>query len=235
MGNKIICIYPDFLSNKQIKIIFIAFFTLASPAHSTEPDSDCIEWFKNGNIKSNSKSCDLDCATLPIDLTTFMCPNQCELLCNFKIEKNFLGKLVYYPGLTPSEKKLVEKNPDEAIKVFIQKNRAEWSSNRNFPEQGLNDEGDAFRHFIWAGLLTKELGTEKAKKFLDAHEASPLQSNSERNMDLFNNDKGISSAQNLIINNTWSLENLEKTGLDLLRSKNLNVLKPGLKIPEAPK
>jgi len=53
--------------------------------------------------------------------------------------------------------------------VFIQKNRAEWSSGRNFPDQNLNDESDVFRHFIWAGLLTKELGSTKAKEFLNAH------------------------------------------------------------------
>lgn len=219
----------------MIKLILAALFTFVVPCYSMQPDADCIEWFKDGNIKSNSKSCVLDCVTLQIDLTTFMCRDQCELLCNSKIENKFIGKVIYYPGLTPAEKKLVEKNPDQAINVFIQKNRAEWSSSRNFPEQGINDEGDAFRHFIWAGLLTKELGSEKAKQFLDAHEANPLQSNSERNMDQFNNDKGISSAQNLISNKNWSLENLEKTGLDLLRSKNLDVLKPGLKIPEAPK
>ncbi|HPI41619.1 MAG TPA: hypothetical protein PLJ21_12495 [Pseudobdellovibrionaceae bacterium] len=98
-----------------------------------------------------------------------------------------------------------------------------------------NGEGDAFRHFIWAGLLTKELGTNKAKEFLNAHEENPLQSDSESTMDQFNNEKGSSSAQTLISDNNWSIENLEKSGLDSLKSKSLKVLNPGLKIPEVPK
>jgi len=114
-----------------------------------------------------------------VDMGTFMCPNQCDKLCN--------------------------------------------------------GEGDAFRHFIWAGLLTKELGTNKAKEFLNAHEENPLQSDSESTMDQFNNEKGSSSAQTLISDNNWSIENLEKSGLDSLKSKSLKVLNPGLKIPEVPK
>ncbi|MFN7904357.1 MAG: DUF6973 domain-containing protein [Pseudobdellovibrionaceae bacterium] len=164
-----------------------------------------------------------------------MCPNQCDMLCKSADKKSILGKILYYPGLTPAEKKLVEKNPEDALIAFFQKTRAEWSSGRNFPEQGHNDEGDAFRHFIWAGLLTKELGPEKTKEFLSAHEANPLQPDSERDMDQFNNEKGASSAQSLISNKKWSIENLEKSGLDSLRSKDLKVLNPGLKIPEVPK
>jgi hypothetical protein len=79
-------------------------------------------------------------------------------------------------------------------------------------------------------LLTKELGVERTKEFLDAHEANPLQSDSERDMDKFNNEKFASSAQNPISNKNWSLENLEKSGLDSLRSKDLKVPSPGLKI-----
>lgn len=109
------------------------------------------------------------------------------------------------------------------------------SSTRNFPDQGLNDESDAFRHFIWAGLLAKELGSEKAKTFLDTHEASPLQVATERDMDLFNNEKGQLAAQDLITGNKWSLKNLEQAGLDALRAGQLKVVKPGLKIPGVPK
>ncbi|MEQ1877593.1 MAG: hypothetical protein ABL958_13190 [Bdellovibrionia bacterium] len=35
------------------------------------------------------------------------------------------------------------------------------------------DESDAFRHFVWAGLLANEFGRERAKEFLDAHETDP--------------------------------------------------------------
>lgn len=232
-------IYPN-LRNLEAKvkieviIIFAIFFVFSLFVHASQPDTDCINWFKNGKVKPG-KDCELDCAILMTDMGTFMCPNQCEMLCKAPNDKSIIDKIIYYPGLTPSEKKLAEKHPENALTVFIQKTRAELSSSRNFPDQGLNDEGDAFRHFIWAGLLTKELGLEKTKEFLNAHEENPLQPDVERDMDQFNNEKGSSEAQSLILNKNWNLENLEKSGLDSLRSKSLKVLRPGLKIPEVPK
>jgi hypothetical protein len=219
----------------KILTIFTAGIIFCLAARANQPDADCITWFKASKVQTGTKTCELDCAILMTDMGTFMCPNQCEMLCKASDKNSILGKIIYYPGLTPTEKKLAEKNPADAVTAFIQKTRAEWSSGRNFPEQGLNDEGDAFRHFLWAGLLTKELGSEKAKEFLNAHEANPLQLDSERDMDQYNNKKGISTAQDLISNKKWSMENLEKAGLDSLRSKDLKVLSPGLKIPEVPK
>src|SRR5690606_13712781 len=124
---------------------------------------DCSEWVTQSKIKPESEDCEIQCAMLDTSMGTFMCPNQCNILCKADESTSIAGKLLYYPGLTPDEKKLMEKHPKDALTVFIQKTRAEMSSNRNFPDQGLNDESDAFRHFIWAGLLTKELGQEKAK------------------------------------------------------------------------
>jgi hypothetical protein len=92
------------------------------------------------------------------DMGTFMCPDQCDKLCKPKEKESLPSKFVFYPGLTQAEKELVVKNPKQAILVFKQKGLAEDSADRNFPDQNLNDESDAFRHFIWAGLLTKELG-----------------------------------------------------------------------------
>lgn len=217
------------------RVFLVVFSIFSFSVNANQPDTDCADWFKASKVTAGAKACELDCATLVTDMRTFMCPNQCDMLCKITDKKNVLSKILFYPGLTPAEKKLVEKNPEAALTAFTQKTRAEWSTGRNFPEQGLNDESDAFRHFLWAGLLTKELGPEKAKEFLDAHEANPLQPDSERAMDQFNNEKGSASAQNLILNKKWSLENLEKDGLDSLKSKSLKVLSPGLKIPEVPK
>lgn len=214
---------------------FIAlFFSMFVYANETV-SSDCIKWFEQSKVKKEAKDCLLKCATQKVDMGTFHCPDQCESLCNENIGSSVPGKLLYYPGLTPEEKKLVEKYPKDAVTVFIQKTRAEFSASRNFPEQDLNDESDAFRHFIWAGLLTKELGKVKAKEFLDAHEANRLQGVSEKDMDLFNNQKGQQSAETLISENKWSLKNIEAEGLKALREHQLRVLKLGLKIPEIPK
>lgn len=171
---------------------------------------------------------------LMTDMGTFTCPSQCEDLCKKVENKDFLGTVIYYPGLTPDEKKLVEKYPKEALIVFIQKIRAEQSSERNFPDQGLSDESDAFRHYIWAGLLMKELGTKRAKEFLNAHEEDPGQPKNEKDMDTYNNERGLLTAEKLIKENKWSLDEFEKRGLDDLREKNLKVLRPGLVIPKEP-
>lgn len=169
------------------------------------------------------------------DMGTFMCPDQCEILCKPKKKQSVLSKFVFYPGLTQAEKELVVKNPKQAFSVFEQKELAEDSTDRNFPDQNLNDESDAFRHFILAGLLTKELGREKAKEYLYAHETDPDQPEIERRMDEFNNGKGQSAAETLIQNKNWSLRNLESQGLKSLHAKELEVIRPGLPIPKEPK
>ncbi len=220
----------------NIAIVVFSICTILAPnLHAKSPDKDCVQWFQNSKIAPNSRDCELKCASLMLDMNTFMCPDQCDLLCRDNANTNTLEKLIYYPGLTPAEKKLIEKFPKDALRTFFQKTRAELSSIKNFPDQGLNDEADAFRHFIWSGLLTKDLGAERAREFLDAHEANRLQDASEKNMDLFNNQQGQQTARKLIDENKWSQRELESEGLKALREKKLQVLKPGLKIPENPK
>jgi hypothetical protein len=170
-----------------------------------------------------------------VDMGTFMCPDQCEDLCNTKPEELLLAKLILYPGLTPAEKNLVAKGPKDALTVYKQKNIAEKSTSRNFPDQNLNDESDAFRHFLWAALLTKELGKARAKEFLDAHEADPDQPDIERQMDTHNNSRGQAAAESLMKEKRWNQKNVEAKGLEELRSKQLQVLKPGLSIPKEPR
>lgn len=136
-----------------VVILFSLLFSLSTLA--AERDKDCLDWFNRSKIPVGSKDCELRCVTHMTDMGTFMCPDQCDILCKAKEADSTAGKLIYYPGLTPAEKKLADKNPKDAITVFVQKTRAEWSAGRNFPDQGMNDESDAFRHFIWAGLLTK--------------------------------------------------------------------------------
>lgn len=208
---------------------------ISAPASAQPPDKECLTWFNRAKIASHSKDCELKCGALMTDMRTFMCPDQCDLLCKATESDSIIGKLVYYPGLTPAEKRLAEKVPSDALIVFIQKTRAELSTGRNFPAQGLNDESDAFRHFIWAALLTKELGQSKAKEFLEAHETDPDQPDNEREMDLHNNNRGQAAAEKLMKEKLWDLKKLESTGLNELRSKELKVLKPGLSIPQEPR
>ncbi len=215
--------------------LLLATLIQCSSTFAGEPDKDCVNWFNHGKIAAGSKDCELNCSSLITDMGTFTCPDQCEDLCKIKKEPPILGKFLYYPGLTPAEKKLIADHPNDALIVYRQRRIAEESSGRNFPNQDLNDESDAFRHFVWSGLLTKELGHDRAKEFLDSHEANPLQPENEFKMDTFNNAIGQAAAESLIKANNWNLNNLESKGLEELRNKELQVLKPGLTIPKEPR
>lgn len=83
-------------------------------------DRDCEKWFEQ-NIKKIQNDCELDCATFGTDMGTFHCPNVCDDLCSaFKRKATSRpGRFLFYPGLTPAERKLVDQNPKEAIIVFI--------------------------------------------------------------------------------------------------------------------
>ena len=216
--------------NNLIKTtVVIVIFFLTCPIFAGSLDPKCIKWFQKS--KMDSPSCEIDCTILPVDMGTFLCHDQCELLCTHNTER----RLVYYPGLTQAEQRLIKENPLEALIVFIQKNRAESSTTRNFPDQGINDESDAFRHFVWASLLTKELGLSRSKTYLNAHEEDPAQPQNEREMDLFNNELGMQFAEEALKTSDVTLEKIEKEGLTQLQNKKLKVLKPGLFIPKEPK
>lgn len=223
----------DVLKTIPYLLIVIAIYPQMAFAY-TDIHPDCKKWFIQSKIKPESKDCEIQCAMLDTSMGTFMCPNQCKYLCDGKVKSTLLENLIFYPGLTPAEKALIKKYPQNILDAFVQKTRAELSSKRNFPNQDMNDESDAFRHFIWAGLLTKELGFKKAKEFLEAHEADPDQPERERIMDLHNNNRGQLVAETLIKEKNWSLRNLEAKGLNELKTNKLHVLKPGLPIPKEP-
>ncbi|HAG91689.1 MAG TPA: hypothetical protein DCL41_07445 [Bdellovibrionales bacterium] len=105
---------------------------------------------------------------------------------------------------------------------------------RIFGEQGKNDESDAFRHFAWSALLVKEIGLEKARLFLLAHEQDPKQPLHEKEMDTENNKKGLLfAAERLKNKKSLNLDKIEKEALKRLKAKKLKVLKSSRKkIPE---
>ena len=127
-----------------------------------------------------------------------------EFCQNKSTVAELLGKVAYYPGLTPEERKLISKYPAEALKAFLAKQKAESATTKRFKRDDESDESDAFRHFVWAGLLAKELGPEMAKKFLDAHESNQGIDNAEKAMDLANNRALIEEGWNQKLD-TWQL------------------------------
>lgn len=195
--------------------------------------SECKDWFKNSKISPDDKDCLIKCASFETSMNTFYCPKECRILCNTSIEEKILFKYAYYPGLTDQEKAMVAQNYKDAIKVFQQMLLVEKRTGKYFPKGLVDDESDAFRHFVWACLLTKEIGTNQSQKFLDAHEANPKQSQEAKAMDLANNRAGLLEAQRLLEQKQLDLEHIEKTALEHLKYKKLIVLKPsGQKIPE---
>jgi hypothetical protein len=203
---------------------------------------NCNEWFKREKLSPGPRcfdSCEL--RGLGTDEDDQECSIYCAKLCKSvplqeesasRSTKSWSSPFTYYPGLTEIEKKLVKENPKEAFIVFLQKNTAEEETQKYFPKSLRNDEGDAFRHFVWAGLLTKELGVERARVYLDAHESYDANPENEKAMDLANNRAGILEAEKLIKDDKMNLENLERSAVRELGKKHLIVLEPQGQIPE---
>ncbi len=209
-------------------ICLLPVFLIGSSSFADE----CDVWFQKSKVKPGSDGCDIKCGIIPTDMATFTCPERCDDFCRPSSGNPHLKSLIFYPGLTKDERDLISKNPKEAFTVFKLKNQAETATDKYFPDGKFNDESDAFRHFVWACLLVKELGSERAQRYLDAHENNPTQPPDERAMDLANNRGGILAAQKLKSGNKFNQEEIEKAGLAALRNKSLVVLQPGLPIPK---
>lgn len=189
-------------------------------------EDECLSWFKRANLKSDP-TCLTRCSALITDMATFRCTERCAEFCaKDSILDRLLGKAAYYPGLTAEERKLISQYPKDALKVFLAKQRAEVLTAEQFKRDAEGDESDAYRHFVWAGLLAKELGSDLAKVFLDAHEAGQSKDSAERAMDLANNRAGLLAAERLRKNQTLDEVHIEKEALRALKDGTLIVLKP---------
>ncbi|MGE0633515.1 MAG: hypothetical protein AB7O96_13970 [Pseudobdellovibrionaceae bacterium] len=119
-----------------------------------------------------------------------------------------------YPTLNKEEKNLVKERPIEAAIVFYNAIIAEHKAEEFYPNSKPNGESDAFRHYVWSGLLVRDVGEDSARAFLNAHETTLGQSVAEKTMDQFNNDQGISAAKDLLqreyFDNSTILERAKK-------------------------
>ena len=137
-----------------------------------------------------------------------------------------------YPTTNHQEKKLIEKYPYESLRVFWHKSRAEFAEWRLFDRGSIDGEGDAFRHFVWAGFLTHDLGKDLASLFLDARESEHPSDAKDRQMDEHNNKKGIEAALQLEKENLFSAKHLYNLALEALKDRQLIVLRSGGHIPD---
>jgi hypothetical protein len=187
----------------------------------------CERWFFKNGLTPGTGECELACGTSSVGMDAFMCPQRCGALCSTTIPAFILKRLTYPSGLTKSDKDLIGKHPNDALWVFFSKTSAERATARLFGTNGWNDEGDAFRHFMWASLTTLKIGPDKARLFLENHERRPGQSKAEAEMDSHNNEQGVVTATQLQkTKTTSSQETLERQGLKLLEDGKLKVITP---------
>ncbi len=136
-----------------------------------------------------------------------------------------LGQLgALYPTLNSHEQNLVKENPIEAATVFYNAYLAEQKGDQTYPNSEKNGESDAFRHFVWAGLLTRDLGEETARKFLNAHELTPGQLLQEKAMDESNNESGIQAAKKLLDAGSFDNPKFYNVAIDEIKNRNLVIL-----------
>jgi len=176
------------------------------------------------------EDCSLECVRRLSPALGFNDP-ACVQLCSKKCDDFFRASAKInlsdlYPGLTKAEKKLVDSNPKMSLKAYWLSYKAENMCAKVYKDSRTNDESDACRHFIWAGLMTFELGENNSKLYLDAHENNDGEEESERAMDLANNRAGLIVSKQMIEKKNWSNENLVAEFKKALAKRELIVLSP---------
>jgi hypothetical protein len=186
----------------------------------------CLEWFAKAKIVPDEK-CEWKCASTRVNMGTFDCGAFCDELCRLaKNRVTVTSAPGYMPYLNSEEVKLVAKYPKQSWVVYQQKLLSEAATNRRFGRNDPDDESDAFRHFVWAALLARELGPDLAKTFLDAHEATEDTGSAARAMDLANNRAGLLAAEMLRKKNILSDSEIEREAMLALKKKTLVVISP---------
>lgn len=186
--------------------------------------NDCLGWFINSGLASKSSECELKCAVTPVDMDTFSCTNDCQQLCSKDLSEQILN---YVPRLTEGDRIVIAKMPYQAYKVFLAKEKINKLAGNIFKKTQRKDESDAFRHFVWSCWLAEEIGLEKAKIFLMAHEQDSTQSKAEKEMDLYNNEQGLlyfKEYKKKSKGRPLELDKIEGEALNRLRAKKLKIL-----------
>ncbi len=138
-----------------------------------------------------------------------------------------MNVLLYY-GLSRDEVTFCSSNALTCLKAYKLSWRAENLSIQIYPKSTTNDESDACRHYVWAILLSRDLGSADAESILNAHENNPSEAEDQKAMDLANNRLGLSQFRN----SNAPLQSDEEILLsfkDQLKTKKLIVLNPKYK------
>ena len=232
------CQISNFLTTIRQKVMIfnvILFYLVVFLPDRTALAGTCESWFLKSEVKAGTKTCELDCSVIPTNMGTFNCGSQCDKLCKTIIDPDTMAKIARYiepRALTPVERSLIAKYPIDALRVYQAKRAATDSTKRIFNGNFRNDESDAYRHFLWSGLIREHISHDVTGAFLNAHEADTGEPEAESLMDKSNNEKGIAAAEKLMEQRNFSQKNLEKQAIQALTHNDLNVLSPTRKVPE---
>lgn len=185
----------------------------------------CDIWFQKTGIQPGEQ-CLKRCVAASVDMGTFACNSRCEGFCKLPLKEKWLFKMTeLYPGLTDAERKLAAKEPSKTLRAYQLSWKAEQICSKEYFNSRTNDESDACRHFVWAGLLSDELGSDFGEQVLNAHEQDPKQAGSEKAMDLANNRLGLLAAERLKRNHALNDESILKAFKEHLENGDLIVIK----------
>jgi len=222
LKNQVVC-YCYNMFNLKTLYILQAFLLCCGDSFA----GSCEEWFKKSKIKPGPV-CMSECVVIPTKMATFSCALDCKKFCS---ERSIGEQLIFnltdiYPNLTTAERELVAIEPKKSIIAYRLSHRAEHLCLTIYPSSDTNDESDACRHYVWAGLMFKELGSEFAQKVLNAHENDSKAPEIEKAMDLANNRAGILRAEQLEKNKKYSEDALIEEFIKALGEKQLIVIRP---------
>ena len=185
---------------------------------------ECISWFDKIKIPKGEK-CLSSCEVGKIDMSTFICRNDCKDLCkstDFSTEYSLLKTY----GLTDDEIKLCDSSPLKCVQSYKLSWDAEKICLTQYSDSRTNEESDACRHFVWAILMSKNIDPDFAESMLNAHENNPHEPAAERAMDLSNNRLGLITYQKLKSSNVQLTNELVADEFQKkLESKALVILK----------
>lgn len=126
-------------------------------------------------------------------------------------------------GASLGEAAFVAKYPLDAFAIYQLAQKSLKLTWENFESKSNfeDDTADAFRHFVWSSMVTKEIGEIKARRFLDAHEEFPGNKPAAKAMDLFNNEKGIEFANSKENESILTEKDLVRSALGKIQMKEL--------------
>lgn len=193
-------------------LIVILFYSIILKA-----DSSCSDWF-NSLAVSQKPDCVSLCNVAKVDMSTFLCHQKCESLCKKADSENYFG-------LTESEIAFCKDNKINCLKAY----KLSWDSEKIclsiYTFSDMNDESDACRHYVWAILMSREIGIKDAETVLNAHEENSKEPKNQQAMDLANNRLGLLNYQK--DSNYFKTDlNIKNSFIDQIKKNKFIIIKP---------